>query len=150
MDWSTEYYAKIGRQTVKFGLEMANDILVNVIRELGSIDNTIPVKRGRPRKTVTAAAASEAITAPPEATMPPAPPGGPGSYWAKMTAEERSMEMKRRMRNRKRMDPAAVAAFSAKMRKITKASWKKRRANAALLNGHAAAVPTVRERRQQA
>lgn len=146
MDQSTEYYAKIGRKAARLGLELANDIIVNVLRELD---------RAELRE-------AEHIVTPAVSTARSRRGRVAASYWAGLTPEQRSIEMKRRLalgRSKKNVSTDDAADFSAKMSKATKASWanltpaqrkarvrkmKAGRAAAKMLNGHAADTPTVR------
>lgn len=139
------YYAAIGRRTVKFGLQMANDIIVNVLRKLEADDAgqvTVEMKQQKLVKAANNAKASK-------------------SYWQRMTAEERRAEVARRRglphpSKQKQLTPRA-----AKYSKALKGYWanmtpEERKAEMArriakrakgLVNGHA----TVRaSRRAQA
>lgn len=146
VDQSTEYYAKLGRKAARLGLEVANDIIVNVLRELDRVEQneaehvvTPAVSTARSRRTQLK---------------------GPAGYWARLTPEERSVEMRRRLAiGRDKHKGTKSPEFAAKMSKASKAVWanmtpaqKKARvrkiqagrAAAKVLNGHAAAAPTVR------
>lgn len=82
---ATEYYAKLGRQTARLGVEYVMDILGNVLKGLTTDAPALPQTkalarqqekwqdRDRPRK-------SKAVA----------------GYWANLTPEQRTAEMKRR------------------------------------------------------